>query len=195
MFWQKTTTCNWLQATGAGGVAEPTRVADDGHGYTKDEFRQYYGNTYIDKWSQARVSTGSKHDSVGKPAAEASSNDAETMPDPNTLTFRIRWRLSGNIETISMLEWATVDDMKLSLEDELDETADSPIRVRLFLGSQEVTNKETLAALWCKMVAAENFELGAVVENCKMCANAVKNQILTIASRVTGVEFAHVMLA
>ena len=106
---------------------------------------------------------------VGKPAAEASSSDPETMPDPDTLTFRIRWRLSGNIETIQMLECATMNDMRCMLERQLDETAEKKTRVRLILGSLGVTNEETLAALWCKMVAAENFELGAMMGNGLAC--------------------------
>ena len=67
---------------------------------------------------------------VSKPAAEASNSD------PDILTFRIRWRLSGKTEAIHMLKCATVYDMKYILERQLDDTAEQKTRVRLFLGSQ-----------------------------------------------------------
>ena len=68
-----------------------------------------------------------------------------------------------------MLECQTANDMKYDLERRLDETTKQKSRGRLFLGHQGVTNEEALAALWCKMVAAENFELGAMAGNGLPC--------------------------
>ena len=43
---------------------EQTRLADNGGVYTEEEFSQYYGKTYIKKWSQAPAFIRLKYDRV-----------------------------------------------------------------------------------------------------------------------------------
>ena len=47
---------------------EQTRLAENGGVYTEEEFSQYYGKTYIKKWSQAPAFIRLKYDRVEEPA-------------------------------------------------------------------------------------------------------------------------------
>ena len=47
---------------------EQTRLAENGGVYTEEEFSQYYGKTYIKKWSQAPAFIRLKDDRVEEPA-------------------------------------------------------------------------------------------------------------------------------